>query len=128
MRQKFSLEAAGKLLGVSANAVRARAKKNPDLYQVERDNSGKIWVWIDPENLQRLKVSKTNSIGSTSDGLKASIEVLRERLLIAERGEAAALARAEAAERARDQAEADRDHWRALADKLAARRRWWPFG
>lgn len=128
MRQKFSLEAAGKLLGVSANAVRARAKKNPDLYQVERDNSGKIWVCIDPESLQQLKVSKTNSIGSTSDGLKASIEALRERLLIAERGEAAALARAEAAERARDQAESDRDHWRALADKLAARRRWWPFG
>lgn len=121
MRQKFSLDAAGKLLGIGANAVRARAKKKPDLYQVERDNSGKIWVWIDPENLQLLKVSKASSIGSTSEGLKASIEALRERLSIAERGEAAAVARAEAAE-------ADRDHWRALADKLASRRRWWPFG
>ena len=37
-------------------------------------------------------------------------------------------ARADAAERARDQAEADRDHWRAMAENLAARpRRWWPF-
>jgi len=43
---------------------------------------------------------------------------------------ARANARADAAERARDQAEADRDHWRAMAEKLAdaPRRRWWPFG
>lgn len=43
---------------------------------------------------------------------------------------ARASARADAAERARDQAEADRDHWRAMAEKLAdaPRRRWWPFG
>jgi len=25
-------------------------------------------------------------------------------------------------------AEAQAEAWRALADKLAARRRWWPFG
>ena len=37
-------------------------------------------------------------------------------------------ARADAAERARDQAEADRDRWRAMAENLAERpRRWWPF-
>lgn len=43
---------------------------------------------------------------------------------------ARANARADAAERARDQAESDRDHWRAIAEKLAdaPRRRWWPFG
>lgn len=46
---------------------------------------------------------------------------LREKL-------AAVTVRAEAAERARDQAEAERDHWRAMAERLAARRRWWPFG
>ena len=40
---------------------------------------------------------------------------------------AVAEAKAEAAERARDQAEADRDHWRRIAETLAARRRWWPF-
>lgn len=36
-------------------------------------------------------------------------------------------ARADAAERARDQAELDRDRWREMAEKLAEkpRRRWW---
>ena len=37
-------------------------------------------------------------------------------------------ARANAAERARDQAEADRDHWQKMAEKLADRRRFkWPW-
>jgi excisionase family DNA binding protein len=48
-----------------------------------------------------------------------SIE-LREKL-------ASETARADAAERARDQAENDRDRWREMADKLAEkpRRSWW---
>jgi excisionase family DNA binding protein len=41
---------------------------------------------------------------------------------------AAAKVRAESAERARDVAEADRDRWQAMAERLAARRRFWPFG
>lgn len=47
---------------------------------------------------------------------------LRENLAVA-------LARVDAAERARDQAEAERDRWRAMAEKLAEkpRLRWWPF-
>lgn len=45
----------------------------------------------------------------------------------AEARAAAAEAGERAAIRARDQAEADRDHWRAMAESLAARRRWWPF-
>lgn len=135
MRQKFSLEAAGKVLGVSANAMRARAKKYPDIYQIERDNRGKIWVHLDPENLQGLKVTKAVSVGTTLDDLQASIEVLqyqadamamssdlREKL-------ADATGRADAAERARDQAETDRDRWRELAQKLAERPRFrlWPW-
>lgn len=77
MRQKFSLEAAGNLLGIGANAVRARAKKNPGIYQIERDNRGKIWVHLDPENLHGLKVTKAVSVGTTLDDLKASIEALK---------------------------------------------------
>lgn len=53
--------------------------------------------------------------------LEAERDGLREKLADANLRAAVAAARAEAAE-------ADRDHWRALADKLAARRRWWPFG
>jgi excisionase family DNA binding protein len=41
---------------------------------------------------------------------------------------AAETARADAAERARDQAEADRDRWQAMAEQLAARPRFaWPW-
>lgn len=47
---------------------------------------------------------------------------LRERL-------ASETARADAAERARDQAETDRDHWRGMAEKLANKpRRLWFWG
>lgn len=46
---------------------------------------------------------------------------LREKL-------AGETARADAAERARDQAETDRDRWRGMAEKLAEkRRRWWQW-
>lgn len=47
---------------------------------------------------------------------------LREKL-------ASETARADAAERARDQAEVDRDKWRGMAEKLADKpRRLWPWG
>lgn len=47
---------------------------------------------------------------------------LREKL-------ASETARADAAERARDQAEMDRDKWREMAEKLAYKPRWfWPWG
>lgn len=46
---------------------------------------------------------------------------LREKL-------AAETARADAAERARDQAEADREKWRGMAERLADKPRWgWPW-
>lgn len=73
MEQRFSLEAAGKLMGVSANAMRARAKKNPDQYRIERDNRDKIWLWIDPEKFPILKPSKVELKGSENNELKASI-------------------------------------------------------
>lgn len=56
-----------------------------------------------------------------------AVAELRERLAEAERRAAVSDARAEAAERARDLAEAQAEAWRAIADKLAAPRRWWPF-
>lgn len=45
--QRMDLNAAGKLLGVTANAVRARWKKGH--LQGDRDNTGKIWVIIDTD-------------------------------------------------------------------------------
>ncbi|MFN3315053.1 MAG: hypothetical protein ACK46Q_16550, partial [Hyphomonas sp.] len=110
MEQRFSLEAAGNLLGVSANAMRARAKKNPEKYRVERDNGGKIWLWLDPENLPPSRKRKSDDEGSKFEGLKPSIEAkkyLNEVAFEVERlkGEV------EAERRLRQAAETDRDRW-----------------
>lgn len=125
MEQKFSLEAAGKLFGITANAMRARAKKMPEKYRVERDNGGKIWLWIDPQKLFSMKVQEKPSKGSKQNELKASIEALKEHT------EAIASLRERlAAETARaNAAEADRDRWQGMAERLADRPRriWWPW-
>lgn len=84
MRQKFNLEAAGRLLGISASAMRARAKKNPVKYGFERDNHGQIWVWIDPATLPELKPSmqpaKLQPVQAQPDELKAAILALCEQV------------------------------------------------
>lgn len=136
MRQKFSLEAAGKLLGVSASAVRARARKSPETYPIERDNRGKIWLLLDPENLPSLKPSTANISGSTQPALKPAMQVeidgLRDQL--AEARQRASVAEALADERARALLVAERNLADVLrlvsppAPALKARRRWWPFG
>ena len=126
MHQKMSLKDAGKLCGVSAGAMRARAKKNPAQWPVERDNLGKLWLIVDPERVAELRLSKPGRAQPERVSMRGAIQATLT-------GQAAALAamtaRAEAAERARDQAEGERDRWREMALALAARprRRWWPF-
>lgn len=82
MQQKFNLEAAGRLFGISSSAMRARAKKNPGKYQLERDNRGQIWVWIDPETLPELKPSmqpaKASLLQVEPDELKAAILAIHD--------------------------------------------------
>jgi hypothetical protein len=115
---KMSLSEAGAVLGVSANAVRARAKKSPEKYKLERDNAGKLWVDVDLQNVSELKPSRPGREGSTVKPVKPSNEVEIARLTV----------EVQAANRARDQAEAERDHWRRMAETLAAKRwRFWPF-
>lgn len=84
MQQKFNLEAAGRLLGISASAMRARAKKSPDIYQFERDNRGRIWVWIDPESLPELqpamKPTKAPPLKAETGELKAAIQAMRDHV------------------------------------------------
>ena len=126
MPQKLSLKDAGKLFGVSAGAMRARAKKSPAEYPVERDNAGKLWLVLDPERVAELRVSKPGA--GTAEGLSMTRAIHTEKAAF-DTALAVANARAEAAERARDQAEGERDRWRQMAEALAARRvpRWWPF-
>ena len=126
MPQKMSLKDAGKLCGVSAGAMRARAKKSPAQWPVERDNTGKLWLIVDPERVGELRLSKA---GRAQPGALSMTGAMEAALTGQAAALAAATARAEAAERARDQAEGERDHWRQIALALAARprRRWWPF-
>lgn len=81
MQQKFNLEAAGRLLGISSSAMRARAKKDPEKYQLERDNRGQIWVWLDPATLPELKpamqAAKAVSVQVQTDELRAALQVAK---------------------------------------------------
>lgn len=81
MQQKFNLETAGRLLGISSSAMRARAKKNPEKYRLERDNRGQIWVWIDPATLPELKPAmhpaKAVALQARPDELKAALQVAK---------------------------------------------------
>lgn len=64
---------------------------------------------------ERLAASETRAAA-----LESERDSLREKLADANLRAAVAAARAESNG-------ADRDQWRAMAEKLAARRRWWPF-
>lgn len=127
MPQKLSLKDAGRLFGVSAGAMRARAKKSPALYPCERDNAGKLWLLLDPERVSELQVSKPVTVGG--DGVSMTPAIQGQSASALQAALAAEKVRADAAERARDQAESDRDRWRAMAEMLAAKRprRFWPF-
>lgn len=79
--------------------------------------------WCDAQGAHRVRDS-ADAQGSAQ--VDAVVE-LRERLAELERLAAVAETRADAAERARDLAEAQAESWRAMAERLSARRRWWPF-
>lgn len=109
---------AAQAAGVSRWTI-MRAIKSHDLH-ANRDNRNQ-WR-ITPEDLDkwRLHTVRAQEAPHTLHTPEVVIE-LREKL-------AAVTARAEAAERSRDQAEADRDRWQAIAQKLADQpRRWWPW-
>jgi hypothetical protein len=91
--QRMSLEEAGRLLGgLHPNTVRARAAKGKIRY--EKDNSGKWFVFVDPEKAardraerQKLKAPKAEleaplepPIVSSFKALEATILVLNEEL------------------------------------------------
>lgn len=71
-------------------------------------NTNDLDVWADA---QYVPIKNAHPENAQNDRTEALIKL------------AAETARADAAERARDQAEADRDAWR----ELAQRRRWWPW-
>lgn len=113
---------AAQAVGLSRWSI-LRAIKSLKL-KAQRDNRGN-WR-IAPDDLAAWCAAQGAHIvrpGAAAQAEAEAVAVLRERL-------AGLTVRAEAAERARDQAEAERDEWRAMAQKLSddgQRRRWWRF-
>ena len=83
---RMSLAEAGAVLGIAANSVRSRYKAGK--LKGDRDNEGRIWVWLDPANSPSKKPSKNStsksSIEPSNQGqieaLTAHIETLKEQL------------------------------------------------
>src|SRR3954471_6888500 len=70
--QRMSLEEAGRLLGgLHPNTVRARAAKGKIRY--EKDNSGKWFVFIDPEKAARDRAER-QKLKATKAELEAPVE------------------------------------------------------
>lgn len=109
---------AAQVAGVSRWTI-MRAIKSLDLL-ANRDNRNQWHIASDDLDAWRLHSVRSKAEPHTLHSLEV-IAGLREKLS----GETT---RADAAERARDHAEADRDHWREIAGKLADRNRSrWPW-
>ena len=64
--ERMTLKAAAGLLGIHPNSVRSRYKKGK--LRGEADNTGKIWVWVDPSKV-------ANDVGSLKPTMKVTKEV-----------------------------------------------------
>lgn len=99
----MNLSEAAVLTGLTVSGIRARAKKDPEKYGLERDNAGRIWLTFDADGVQPVNPVKAafHPSGELSvQSLEALLHEVRQ----------------------------DRDHWRRMAETLAARRRrFWPW-
>jgi hypothetical protein len=117
--ERLTTAEAVKRTGASRFAIH-RAKNKGELHPV-RGNDGRFM--FDPAELDAWADQRARTVAqplraepapeAAHAAAHAEIERLRAALTVAE----ALTARAEA----------DRDRWHAMADKLAARPRWWPF-
>jgi len=109
---------AAQRIGVSRWSI-MRAIKSHKL-RAKRDNRNH-WL-ITPDDLSAWRVQYAHTVRQQISAHPNEVMELRENL-------ASETARADAAERARDQAEADRDAWKQQASALLSRppraRRWW---
>ena len=130
---RMSLADAANQLGIAPNSVRSRFKSGK--IRGERDNSGKIWVWLNPD----VKGSKTSPSKPSTEGskafeieaLQAHIHTLSEQLALANSelamlrsgaGEAGGLkATVSALETQLASMREDRDQWRQTAQAVIAR-------
>jgi hypothetical protein len=132
---RMSLADAAIALGIAPNSVRSRFKAGK--LRGERDNQGKIWVWLDDAapsaEGSKSKPSKPSIEGFEQrhiEALEAHLRTVTEQLGIAQtelvslrpRVSAAHHLEAEVAglEALRDEIRADRDHWRDVAEQALA--------
>lgn len=82
---RMSLADAAAALGIAPNSVRSRFKAGK--LRGERDNAGKIWVWLDPDSeASKSNPSKPSKEGSKPfeiEALQAHIHTLSEQLALA---------------------------------------------
>lgn len=126
---RMSLVEASAALGIAQNSVRSRFKSGK--IRGERDNRGRIWVWVDPASAPSKRRVSNSSIEPNIEVLKGHIETLTEQLSLANleladlrpKAAAAGLLEVEAAGlRAQmDMVGADRDEWRRTAQAMIER-------
>jgi hypothetical protein len=80
--ERLGLKEAGKLLGLSANGVRARASAGKIRYEI--DNARKWWVFLDPETIandtSKMRVPETSNLTSNFDPKTLDFEPERAAL------------------------------------------------
>ena len=109
--QRLGLKEAGKLLGLSANGVRARAAAGKLRHEV--DNARKWWVFLDPDTIandgSKLRGQKTSNVTSNLKSQTTDFEPERQAL----KAHIASLSAALSA------ANAEIDHLRLTAGEVA---------
>lgn len=135
---RMSLADAATVLGIAPNSVRSRFKAGK--LRGERDNQGKIWVWLDDASPSAEGSKSKPSKPSIEDfeqrhigALEAHLRTVTEQLGIAQAELVSLRPRASAADHLeaevaglkalRDEVRADRDHWRNVAEQALADRR-----
>ena len=145
----MSLAEAAIELGLAPNSVRSRFKAGK--MRGERDNQGKLWVWLEPlpkkpegsnTDLSNLSVEGKNSLRSKPsndpirnahiEAIEAHLRTVTNQLEQAQSEVTTLRVRASVADRLeaevtgleilRDEIRNDRDHWRELAERLLAER------
>lgn len=78
MEVRMSLAEAAALTNTAPNTIRSRFKSGK--IRGERDNAGKIWVWIDPNIEGSKRLNSKPSKSSSNPSNEAAIEVLISQL------------------------------------------------
>lgn len=102
---RMSLVDAAAQLGIAPNSVRSRYKAGK--LRGERDNSGRIWVWIDPSQPPARTSKPSNDASNSKPSTTFEVEALKSQIV-------------DLKEQVSDLRK-DRDAWREQAQALAKR-------